>query len=196
MRNVLLVLVVCVLAAVASADYMFNIDPTTTTPGSWAPTEVANDGKWNMRDETTTVLFYNDDLGDAFNASELASDLVMTLGSADVGGQTTADVYIQYGVINVWAAGTTGIAAKIGSGSVLNFDDTNGTYLASSTGAPFDLYEGFVGTIDFSSGDVDITITQYGTDRSFPDAIRVTPEPATMLLLGTGALGLLRRRRS
>ena len=194
MRKVFLVLVVCVFAAIASADYMFNIDPTTTAPGAWSASEVPNDGKWNMRTESSVMM--NSDLGDAFNASELASDIVMTLGSADVGGHTTADVYIRYAHINVWATGKDGISAQIGSGSVLNFNNANGNYLATDLFAPFDLYEALVGTIDFSSGDVDITITQYGTDRSFPDAIRVTPEPATMLLLGTGALGLLRRRRS
>ena len=86
----------------ASADWIFNVDDTTTTPSSawngWV--ENAGDGKWDMRDEGQTTIFVgepNSDLAQAF-PGEGAADLTMTISPGDIGGAGDYSIYVRYGV--------------------------------------------------------------------------------------------------
>jgi hypothetical protein len=77
--------------------------------------------------------------------------------------------------------------SKTGGGATILVDDVDVT--ATTASAPVSYVNGANGHIGFRTGDK-------GDYYGLMDDVRVTPEPMTMALLGLGAFGVLRRRRS
>jgi hypothetical protein len=100
-------------------------------------------------------------------------DVVYTLGN----GTTLVDEIVYVGVGNAWWPGG---------------DDPNPSNPAGGAQAAMDDYFAWVA----SEQPIDVTCSYSILGSTGSDMVTVVPEPATVCLLGLGALGLLRKRRA
>jgi len=207
MRKVLLVLVVSMFAATASAVVLVNVDSSTTV-GPWGGDSNGDDAFF-ARAEAFGNL--NNDLGEAHPGNE-GAELSLTVNAvSDLEGLGLYNVYVHYATIYVPGHATFGVhtasgieASLIDNQNYFGYDGTDGTIIAD--GNPWFLREVLLGQVAATSGAPDITVYLRSggvvnityQERTLADAVKfeLVPESTTVVLLGFGALTLIRRRRS